>query len=92
MKAHFVIAMLCLALAVPQMAMRTEAAPQLPAYHVKGFRSAQFGQSEKDVTAAIEKDFRVKAGDVHHLKVPTDGTTALVVNQAQTAPAPGPVR
>lgn len=89
MKAPFVAAALMLALGLSAVAARAEAAPQLPAYHVKGFRSAVFGQSDQQAIAAIEKDFGVKAADIHHLNVPGDGTSALVVNVAHMDPAPG---
>jgi hypothetical protein len=61
-----------------------------PTYTVKGFRSAQFGQSQDQVIAAIQKDFSVKPSDIQHLNVPVDGTTVLVVNVPQMIPAPGP--
>ncbi|MDE2264730.1 MAG: hypothetical protein KGL29_02425 [Alphaproteobacteria bacterium] len=93
MKAHLVAAALMLALGVSAVAARAEAAAsaasQLPAYHVKGFRSALFGQTDKQAVAAIEKDFGVKSADIRHLNVPSDGTSALVVNLAHMDPAPG---
>lgn len=92
MKAHIVIAALMLALGASAVAARAEApatATQLPAYHVKGFRSAVFGQSDQQAIAAIEKDFGVKPADIHRLSVPSDGTSALVVNLAHLDPAPG---
>jgi hypothetical protein len=67
------------------------AAVKLKPYVTKGFRSAQFGQDQAQVIAAIEKDFGVKPADVQHMTVPSDGTSALVIIQSQMAPAPGTV-
>lgn len=69
------------------------AAPQearLPAYAVKGFRNAHFGQKQAEVTAAIAKDFNIKSADIQHLNVPGDGTTALAITVPQIEPGPGP--
>jgi hypothetical protein len=62
-----------------------------PAYVVKGFRSAQFGQNQDQVLAAIAKDFAVKSEAVERLTVAADGTTALVIQRKEMIPAPGPV-
>lgn len=41
-----------------------EAAAPAPTAHVDGFRSAQFGMTEQQVRAAIQKDFRVGADKI----------------------------
>jgi hypothetical protein len=69
----------------------TAPAGRAPAYTVKGFRNAAFGQSQEQVLAAIARDFGVKSESVERLTVQADGTTALVIQQKEMAPAPGPV-
>src|SRR5579871_5064175 len=99
MKTLAMIALLALPLALPVAAQTPKpakpapsaAAPKAPVYDLKGFRSAQFGQSQAMVIAAIQKDFGVKAADIQHLSVPTDGTNVLVVYLPTMVPAPGPV-
>lgn len=94
MKTQFAVAILMLALAAPTTAPAATPAPGTPAslraYHVEGFRSAKFGESEDQVTAAIEKDLGAKPADIRHMSVPADGTNVLVVTTPQMIPAPGP--
>lgn len=65
-------------------------APVLPAYAVTGFRDANFGMSEQEVRAAIQKDFGLKPADITSTVNPVEGTTVLSVKVASLDPAPGP--
>ena len=64
----------------------------LPAYKVKGFRRALFGQNEAQVREAIKKDFGVKGdkiiSDANHI----ERTQYLSVQLAALEPGSGPVR
>lgn len=50
-----------------------------PAYQLNGFRSARFGMTERDVRAAIRKDFKVKDDDISSEQHPVERTTVLMV-------------
>lgn len=80
---------LAAALLLPSPAMAQKAAPA-HAYVVKGFRTAEFGNTSEQVLAAIGHDFAVKPADVKRLPNAAEGTTALTVTLDKLAPGPGP--
>ncbi len=64
--------------------------PTKPAYEVKGFRSANFGMTEAEVRAAIQKDFGVKPDDIRQTSNAIERTAALMVSVPSLDPGPGP--
>ncbi|HEX2888453.1 hypothetical protein [Vineibacter terrae] len=74
------------AAAPPQTPAATTKAP----YEVKGFRSANFGMTEAEVRAAIQKDFGVKPDDIRQTANAIERTTALMVSVPSLDPGPGP--
>lgn len=56
---------------------------------ITGFRSAKFGMSEKDVRAAIVKDFNVKPDAIHAQTNPSEQTHVLLVKAADVLPGGG---
>lgn len=66
------------------------AKPTKPAYEVKGFRSANFGMTEAEVKAAIQKDFGVKPDEIRQTSNAIERTTALMVSVPSLDPGPGP--
>ncbi|TWS94691.1 hypothetical protein [Reyranella sp. CPCC 100927] len=66
------------------------AKPTKPAYEVKGFRSANFGMTEAEVRAAIQKDFGVKPDDIRQTSNAIERTAALMVSVPSLDPGPGP--
>jgi hypothetical protein len=66
------------------------AAASAPAYTVTGFRDANFGMSEQEVRAAIQKDFGLKPADITSASNPIEGTTVLTAKVPSLDPGPGP--
>lgn len=65
-----------------------QGAPQA-AVEVTGFRSAKFGMNEQDVRAAIAKDFKVAAADIHETDNAVEHTHVLVVSLPVLQPLDG---
>lgn len=65
-------------------------APTLPAYTVKGFRSATFGMTKEQVLKAIEQDFAIKADKVTLADNDIERTQSLTVTVPRLDPAPSP--
>lgn len=59
------------------------------AANVSGFRSARFGMSEKEVRAAISKDFNVKADGIRSESNPSEHTQVLQVKVPDVLPGGG---
>jgi hypothetical protein len=62
---------------------------EAPTAEVTGFRSARFGMSEKDVRAAIAKDFNVKPDSIRSETNPSEQTHVLLVKAAGVLPGGG---
>jgi hypothetical protein len=59
------------------------------AAHVSGFRSARFGATEKEVRAAIAKDFNVKGDAIRSESNPSEHTQVLQVKAPDVLPGGG---
>jgi hypothetical protein len=59
------------------------------AANISGFRSARFGMSEKEVRAAISKDFNVKAAAIRSENNPSEHTQVLQVKVPDVLPGGG---
>jgi len=59
------------------------------AANVSGFRSARFGMTEKEVRAAIAKDFNLKADVIHAESNPSEHTQVLQAKVADVLPGGG---
>jgi hypothetical protein len=77
--------------AVPPPASMTAAppAPTAPVAQVTGFRSATFGMSERDVRAAIAKDFGVKPDAIKAETNPSEQTRVLIIQAPDVLPGGG---
>lgn len=76
--------------AAPQPTVSAPApARPLPAYTVKGFRSATFGMTKEQVLKAIEQDFAIKADKVTLADNDVERTSSLTVTVPHLDPAPG---
>jgi hypothetical protein len=62
---------------------------EAPNAEVTGFRSAKFGMSEKDVRAAIAKDFNVKPDAIRSETNPSEQTHVLLVKASGVLPGGG---
>jgi hypothetical protein len=67
----------------------TAAAPSASAVSVDGFRSAKFGDDEKAVRAAIEKDFGLKDEEIKAVENPVARTRVLTVRVKDLMPDSG---
>ncbi len=56
---------------------------------VEGFRSAQFGMTEAEVIAAINKDFNLFESDIRHHQNSTEKTNGLSITIQDILPATG---
>jgi len=60
-------------------------------FEVTGFRSAKFGMSDPEVRAAMVKDLKITAADIHETENPTEHTHVLVATVPSLAPLEGKV-
>jgi hypothetical protein len=66
------------------------AASAKAAFHIKGFRSAQFGMTQDQVLAAIATDFKIPADKVQITTSAQERTVVLTVTVDVLDPGPGP--
>lgn len=59
---------------------------------IEGFRSAQFGMSERDVLKAISKDFKVNRKKVARVEHPNEKTISLGIDVQKLLPNGGPAK
>lgn len=59
---------------------------------VKGYRSALFGMSEKEVRRAIQKDFNVSKKETKKITNQVEKTTSLIITVNDILPDTGPVQ
>ena len=59
---------------------------------IEGFRSAQFGMSERDVMKAIFKDFKTDRKKVSRFEHPTEKTVSLGIDVDNLLPNSGPAK
>ena len=79
--------------AVPSVAANTAKPEQVATastVKVEGFRSARFGMVEKDLRAAIKKDFDLDAGAITLHADPTERTNSLIISVDNLLPDSGP--
>jgi hypothetical protein len=86
---------LCLALTIPTAhavaasdpVAKKDAGPTV--VKVDGFRSAKYGMSEKDIRAAIKKDFGLSGDKITVFEDPTERTTSLIISVDDLLPESG---
>ena len=84
---------MCLVLFPGQVQSKTDESETLQKWaNVEGFRSAQFGMSERDVLRAIFKDFKINRKKVVRFEHPIEKTISLGIDAQSLLPDSGPAK